>query len=107
VASGRKIVAICIDTRQHEFSVSRQGQSLIVPRILCALVLLATLSGCLARTAVDVVTLPVKAVDSGVDAVTTSQEEADRNRGRALRKQEERERREARRNAPDYEPRRD
>jgi len=63
-------------------------------RILIALSLFTGLSGCLARAAVDVVTLPVKAVGSGVDAVTTSQEEADRNRGRALRKQEERERRE-------------
>lgn len=48
------------------------------------------LPGCIARTAVDVVTLPVRAVGAGVDAVTTSQEEADRNRGRAIRKQEER-----------------
>ncbi|WP_380872632.1 hypothetical protein ACFB49_35500 [Sphingomonas sp. DBB INV C78] len=49
------------------------------------------LSGCIARTAVDIVTLPVKAVGAGVDAMTTSQEEADRNRGREIRKQEERE----------------
>ncbi|HJQ17912.1 MAG TPA: hypothetical protein VJ859_13050 [Allosphingosinicella sp.] len=68
-------------------------------RILIPLLLLAGLAGCLARTAATVVTLPVKAVGAGVDAVTTSQSEADRNRGRALRKQEERERREARRAA--------
>ena len=45
--------------------------------------------GTIASTAVDVVTLPVKVVSAGVDAVTTSQSEADEKRGRALRKQEE------------------
>lgn len=63
--------------------------------LLAALALL--LSGCLARTAVDIVTLPVKAVGAGVDAVTTSQAEADQRRGRELREAEEREGREARR----------
>jgi hypothetical protein len=47
-------------------------------------------SACLARTAIDIVTLPVKAASAGVDAVTTSQAEADRNRGREIRKREER-----------------
>ena len=51
------------------------------------------LSGCvvgtLASTAVDVVTLPVKVASAGVDAVTTSQAEADQKRGRELRKEEE------------------
>jgi hypothetical protein len=45
--------------------------------------------GTVAKTAVDVVTLPVKVVSAGVDAATTSQAEADRKRGRELRKQEE------------------
>jgi hypothetical protein len=53
--------------------------------------------GCLARTAVDIVTLPVRAVGAGVDAVTTSQAEADQRRGREIREAEEREGREARR----------
>ena len=66
-------------------------------RILIALAVAGLLSGCLARAAVDVVTLPVKAVGAGVDAMTTSQEEADRNRGRAIRKQEERDAKERRR----------
>jgi hypothetical protein len=61
-------------------------------RILLVLLPL-TVSGCVvgtvASTAVDVVTLPVKAVSAGVDAVTTSQKEADEKRGRELRKQEE------------------
>jgi hypothetical protein len=66
-------------------------------RIAVALVLLVSLNGCLAQTAVDIVTLPVKAVGAGIDAVTTSQSEADEKRGREIRKQEEREGREARR----------
>lgn len=55
------------------------------------------LGGCIVRTAADIVTLPVKAVGAGVDALTTSQAEADQRRGRELREAEEREGREARR----------
>ena len=66
-------------------------------RILLALALAVPLGGCLARTAVDIVTLPVKAVGYGVDKATTSRSEADRNRGRAIRRQEEREAKERRR----------
>ena len=47
------------------------------------------LSGCLARTALDVVTLPVRVASAGVDAVTTSQSEADQKRGREIRQREE------------------
>ena len=48
------------------------------------------LSGCtIARTAVDVVSIPVKVVSAGVDAATTSQSEADEKRGREIRKAEE------------------
>ena len=55
------------------------------------LIPLFALTGCytVARTAVDVVTLPVKVVAAGVDAATTSQSEADEKRGRELRKAEE------------------
>jgi len=49
-----------------------------------------TLQGCLAKTAVDVVTLPVKVASAGVDAATTSQSEADQKRGREIRQREER-----------------
>jgi len=52
--------------------------------------------GTIAETAVDVVTLPVKVASAGVDAVTTSQSEADQKRGRELRKAEEQRGREAR-----------
>jgi hypothetical protein len=48
------------------------------------------LQGCLAKTAVDVVTLPVKVASSGVDMATTSQSEADQKRGREIRQREER-----------------
>ena len=48
------------------------------------------LSGCLARTALDVVTLPVKVASKGIDLATTSQSEADQKRGREIRQREER-----------------
>jgi hypothetical protein len=48
------------------------------------------LQGCLAKAAVGVVTLPVRAVEAGVDAATTTQSEADEDRGREIRKREER-----------------
>jgi len=53
--------------------------------ILCS----AALSGCVVRTAADIVTAPVRLVSSGVDAATTSQSEADEKRGRELRQREE------------------
>ena len=52
-----------------------------------ALLLLASLGGCV-RTVASVVTFPVKAAAQGVDWATTSQDEADRNRGRKERKAE-------------------
>ena len=48
------------------------------------------LQGCLAKTAYDVATLPVKVASSGVDMATTSQSEADQKRGREIRQREER-----------------
>lgn len=48
------------------------------------------LTGCIARTAVDVVTAPVRAGSQVVDWATTSQDEADRARGREIRRREER-----------------
>jgi hypothetical protein len=47
------------------------------------------LSGCV-NTVASVVTAPVKAVSQAADWATTSQDEADRNRGRELRAREER-----------------
>ena len=48
------------------------------------------LSGCLAKTAFDVVTLPVKVARKGIDLATTSQSEADQKRGKEIRQREER-----------------
>ena len=65
-------------------------------RVAVAFLLAFGLSGCVAKTALDIVTLPVRAagtavgaVGSGVDAVTTSQSEFDQKLGRKIRKQEE------------------
>ncbi len=60
------------------------------------LLLPVLLGGCIAQTALDVVTLPVRAAGAAVDAVTTSQSEADEKRGRELRRAEERAGKEAR-----------
>lgn len=48
------------------------------------------LQGCLAKTALDVATLPVKVASKSVDLATTSQSEADQKRGREIRQREER-----------------
>lgn len=55
--------------------------------ILACTCLLQT--GCIARTALDVVTAPVKIAGGAVDATTTSQSEADEKRGRDMRKRDE------------------
>jgi hypothetical protein len=47
------------------------------------------LQGCLAKTALDVVTAPVRIASKAVDLATTSQSESDEKRGRDLRKREE------------------
>lgn len=57
--------------------------------ILLPLILSGCVVGTVAKTAADVATLPVKAVSAGVDATTTSQSEADANRGRELRRADE------------------
>ena len=55
------------------------------------------LSGCIS-TVGTVVTAPFKVAAKAADWATTSQSEADRNRGRAIRKAEERARKECKRN---------
>jgi hypothetical protein len=49
---------------------------------------LLMLQGCVAKTAWNVATAPVKIASKGVDLATTSQSEADEKRGRELRKRE-------------------
>lgn len=56
--------------------------------MLPAMLLPILTGGCIAKTAWDVATLPVKATGQVVDWSTTSQEESDRNYGRKMRKQE-------------------
>lgn len=62
-------------------------------KFLPALLLPLALGGCVvekvANTALDVVTLPVKAASAGVRAVTPSQKKADAKLGAQLRKQDE------------------
>jgi hypothetical protein len=58
----------------------------IVPAAL--LPLLA--GGCVAKTAFDIVTMPVKATAQAADWATTSQDESDRNYGRKKREEEAR-----------------
>ncbi len=72
-------------------------------RILMTLTLAMVLSGCIARTAAGVVTAPFKVVGQAADWATTSQDEADRNRGREIRAEEERLGREYRECRDDYE----
>ncbi|WP_106640242.1 hypothetical protein [Allosphingosinicella vermicomposti] len=77
-------------------------------RPIAAILLPFALTGCIAKAAVDVVTLPVKAASKTVDVLTTSQSEADEKRGRQIREYEEcmgKEERRARKDnrAPDYE----
>ena len=56
---------------------------------LIPLVLSGCVVGTVAKTAVDVVTLPVKVASAGVDAVTTSESERDEKLGREMRRQDE------------------
>ncbi len=60
-------------------------------RVFGLLIMAFLLNGCVAKLAADVVTAPIKIASKTVDVLTTSQEESDRNRGRAARKQEEEE----------------
>jgi hypothetical protein len=62
---------------------------------------LLTLPGCVAKAALDLATMPIRATAQAADWATTSQDEADRNRGRDIRREEEREGRRARRGDDD------
>lgn len=62
-------------------------------RILLLSAAALALSGCAAKAAIDTAVgaakLPVKIASAGVDAVVTTQAEADQKRGRQIRRQEE------------------
>jgi len=58
-------------------------------RFAIPLILAVSLSGCVGKVVSTVVTAPIKVVGKTVDVLTTSEEEADRNRGRKARKAED------------------
>ena len=58
--------------------------------MLAAPLMLLALPGCIAKTALDIATMPVRAGAQAADWATTSQDEADRNYGRKMREQEAR-----------------
>lgn len=59
------------------------------PLLALPFLLTGCVVGTVAKTAVDVVTLPVKAVSAGVDAVTPNKKKADEKRGREARREDE------------------
>ena len=81
----RKCVAMAVRTGH--------GQAM---RKYLILFFILPLSGCVASAAKTVVTAPFKVVGKAVDLATTSQSEADENRGRKMRKEEEKARKQAR-----------
>ena len=57
--------------------------------LIASIAVLPLLSGgCIAKTAFDIATMPIKATAQAADWATTSQDEADRNYGREMRKKE-------------------
>jgi hypothetical protein len=72
----------------------------LIRRAAVAVAAAALLSGCIG-TVVDVVTLPVRVVGAGINAVVPSQKEHDRKRGKRERKAEEAERKAAKKAAED------
>ncbi|WP_246610969.1 hypothetical protein [Aquisediminimonas profunda] len=66
-------------------------------RLLVCLSGAMLLAGCVGSVVKTVVAAPIKAAGAFVDATTTSQAEADRNRGREIRKQEERQQKDRKR----------
>jgi hypothetical protein len=58
-------------------------------KITALLILALALQGCVGRAITTVVKAPFQIVGGTVDALTTSQKEADLKRGRAIRKAEE------------------
>ena len=58
-------------------------------RVPFTVALALALPGCIAKTALDVATLPVKVASAALDVATTSQAEADEKRGRQIRLKDE------------------
>ena len=66
------------------------------PVLLVAPLLAGCVAASVARTAVDIVSVPVKVVGKGIDTALPSQKHADEKRGRILRQEVERRAREER-----------
>ena len=60
-----------------------------LPPVLILLLAAPVLQGCVAKAAIGVATAPVRAATQAADWATTSQDEADRARGREIRRREE------------------
>ena len=60
-----------------------------LPVLLVAPVLAGCVVASVAKTAVDVVSIPVKVVGNGINAAPPSQKRADEKRGRTLRREDE------------------
>lgn len=61
-----------------------------IQKVILAVTAPLMLGGCLAKAVAEVATAPVRLANSAVDVATTSQSEADENRGREIRRREER-----------------
>lgn len=72
----------------------RRLQGMKILSTIALALICPALSGCIVRAAADVVTAPVRAGAQAADWMTTSQDEADRERGREMRKEERRQRQE-------------
>ncbi|MEO5641074.1 MAG: hypothetical protein ABIQ98_04835, partial [Sphingomicrobium sp.] len=68
-----------------------------LPVLLLAPMVGGCIVGTVAKTAVDVVSIPVKVIGKGIDAALPSQKRADEKRGRELREADERRARDERR----------
>lgn len=62
---------------------------MLKPSITLALLAAFALNGCVAKTAFNVATAPIRAGAKVADWATTSEDEADRARGREIRRREE------------------
>jgi hypothetical protein len=69
------------------------------PALVALSLVSVSLTGCVVSTAAHIVTAPVRVAAKGVDWATTSQDEADRSRGRRDRKDEKKRAKEARKAA--------
>jgi hypothetical protein len=72
--------------------LGKPGEDEVMRNAFLIIAVLPLLTGCVvetvAKTAVDVVTIPVKVASAGVNAVVPNQKKADEKRGREARRQD-------------------